>query len=164
MLPARARMRRQDEFRAALRGGRRAARRTVVVHSCIHSPDVVARESVFRPVDKPVVSALAVEPALVTPSPRVGVVVSKAVGSAVVRNRVKRRLRALMAARVPDLGAAFVVVRATPASATATSADLAADLDSALDAIAVMVGPGRPRSTAGRRVPGDRPARGETSA
>jgi len=53
--------------------------------------------------------------------PRVGFVVSKAVGNAVVRNRTKRRLRASVATRLtgiptgPDL-----VVRANPAAAEAT--------------------------------------------
>lgn len=50
-----------------------------------------------------------------------------------VRNRVKRRLRAQVAARLPEFEDGwFVVVRALPPSATATSAVLAADLDSAL--------------------------------
>lgn len=128
-------MRRSDEFRTALRGGRRVGRRTVVVHTCIHSGDIAARESGFRLVDNPVVTAPHPEPAPVTPSPRVGFVVSKAVGPAVVRNRVKRRLRALMRARLPRLGDALVVVRATPAAATASSAVLAEDLDSALAAV-----------------------------
>jgi ribonuclease P protein component len=64
---------------------------------------------------------------------KVGFVVSRAVGSSVVRSVVKRRLRAVMAARLdrlpPDL---LLVVRATPASALASSAELAADLDVAL--------------------------------
>ncbi len=67
---------------------------------------------------------------------RVGFVVSKAVGSAVVRNTVKRRLRALVRERLellPDAGLA--VVRANPASASASSQLLARDLDSALVAL-----------------------------
>lgn len=65
--------------------------------------------------------------------PRIGFVVSKAVGGAVVRNRVTRRLRHLGAARVDTLpGGAAVVVRALPAAAEATYAGLAADLDRAL--------------------------------
>lgn len=47
---------------------------------------------------------------------RVGFVVSKAVGNAVVRNRVKRRLRHLVAAR-PEVTGADVVVRALPPAA-----------------------------------------------
>jgi ribonuclease P protein component len=64
----------------------------------------------------------------------VGFVVSKAVGGAVVRNRTRRRLRALMAARLTRLPAgADVVVRANPAAADATSAQLAHDLDRLLE-------------------------------
>ena len=66
-------------------------------------------------------------------SGRVGFVVSRSVGGAVVRNRVKRRLRQLMAARLEGVGtSATLVVRANPPAAAATFADLAADLDSCL--------------------------------
>ncbi|GAA4835011.1 hypothetical protein GCM10023221_09870 [Luteimicrobium xylanilyticum] len=64
---------------------------------------------------------------------KVGFVVSKAVGNAVNRNLVKRRLRA---ASLRDLGmlpaGSSVVVRALPASAGATFDALADDLDGAL--------------------------------
>ncbi len=65
--------------------------------------------------------------------PRVGFVVSKAVGNSVVRHRVSRRLRHLVRDRLDRLppGSALVV-RALPASADATSAQLGGDLDSAL--------------------------------
>jgi ribonuclease P protein component len=57
-------------------------------------------------------------------------VVSRAVGSAVVRNRVKRRLRELMRGRIASLpGGCLLVLRAHPAAAGARQADLAADLD-----------------------------------
>jgi ribonuclease P protein component len=62
--------------------------------------------------------------------PRVGFVVSKAVGNAVVRNRTKRRLRSLV---VPLLGATpsgvDVVVRANPAAGSATFMDLQSALN-----------------------------------
>ncbi len=62
---------------------------------------------------------------------RVGFVVSKAVGNAVMRNRVKRKLRHLM---VPVLAAAPVsldyVIRALPRAATS---NLSETLDSALE-------------------------------
>lgn len=62
--------------------------------------------------------------------PVVGLVVSKAVGNAVVRNRVKRRLRALVRPRLDALGAGtLVVVRAQSAASVATSDQLARDLD-----------------------------------
>lgn len=57
--------------------------------------------------------------------PRVGFVVSRAVGNAVVRNRTKRRLRAVVASRLDGIPAGCdVVVRAQPAAATATFAQL----------------------------------------
>jgi ribonuclease P protein component len=59
--------------------------------------------------------------------------VSKAVGSAVVRNRVKRRLRAQVADRLDRVPAGVdLVVRANPASAGATSDELGQHLDRAL--------------------------------
>ena len=61
---------------------------------------------------------------------------SKAVGSAVVRNRTKRRLRALMAPRVRTVPAGYdVVIRANPAAAAATYDQLGADLDRLLPAV-----------------------------
>jgi ribonuclease P protein component len=64
---------------------------------------------------------------------RVGFVVNKAVGNAVLRNRVHRRLRAVMAARLPDLPlGSLTVVRALPPSASATYDELVADVDGAL--------------------------------
>jgi ribonuclease P protein component len=57
-------------------------------------------------------------------------VVSRAVGTAVTRNRVKRRLRHLVAAEFRELAAPVdLVVRALPA---AVDGDLAGDLDAAL--------------------------------
>lgn len=66
-------------------------------------------------------------------SPRAGLVVSGRIGSAVVRNTVKRRLRHLLASRLAGLPAGTdVVVRALPAAATASSARLGDALDVAL--------------------------------
>jgi len=62
-----------------------------------------------------------------------GFAVSKAVGGAVVRNRVKRRLRAIMAAILSTLPeGARVVVRALPGSATATFGELNAEVRGAV--------------------------------
>jgi ribonuclease P protein component len=62
-----------------------------------------------------------------------GFAVSKAVGGAVVRNRVKRRLRAILSGRLSSLpDGAAVVVRALPPAATASFDDLARDVDLAL--------------------------------
>ena len=90
-------------FQTAVRTGRRAGSRTLVVHLAVSDRDGDA--------------------------PRVGFVVSKAVGNAVVRNRVKRRLRHLAREIVSTLpGSAVHVVRALPAAATASSRELGADL------------------------------------
>ena len=60
----------------------------------------------------------------------IGLVVSRAVGSAVVRTRVKRRLRALLADRIESVPpGVLLVVRANPAASAASSRALAADLD-----------------------------------
>jgi len=68
--------------------------------------------------------------------PRVGFVVSKAVGGAVVRNRVKRRLRAQLAARLHRIPAGTdVVIRANPVAAQAISADLGREIDRLLDRV-----------------------------
>jgi ribonuclease P protein component len=76
---------------------------------------------------------LQTEPAPAARAARAGFVVSKAVGPAVVRNLVRRRLRHLMRERLPALPAdTDVVVRATPSAATLGYEALAVDLDTAL--------------------------------
>jgi ribonuclease P protein component len=63
---------------------------------------------------------------------QVGFTVSKAVGNAATRNRVKRRLRHLTREHLPALeglpGRAALVVRALPPAADASYATLGADL------------------------------------
>ena len=114
VLPLANRMRLGQDFDTAVRRGRRAGRRTLVVHAAVTSAE--AGQSLGE--QKPVL---------------VGLVVSRAVGSAVVRNRVKRRLRAAMRPRVAHLPpGALVVLRANPAAGGASMADLTADLDAAL--------------------------------
>jgi ribonuclease P protein component len=69
-------------------------------------------------------------------APRVGFVVSKAVGPAVTRNLVKRRLRHLARARLGVLPAgSMLVVRALPAAASAGYEDLAQELDRCLSKV-----------------------------
>ena len=81
------------------------------------------------------------QPAPSGPPSRVGFVVSKAVGNAVVRNRVKRRLRHLALARLPLLPAgARLVVRALPPAAAAAYADLGVELDRCLGKVGVGAG------------------------
>ena len=95
-----------------VRRGRRAGSRTLVVHLATGEGDAV----------------------------RIGFVVSKAVGQAVIRNRVKRRLRHLAReqlssteARLP--GSAVLVVRALPAAAAASYPELRADLARCLERV-----------------------------
>ena len=107
MLPAAHRLTDPAAFSSTVRAGRRAGSRTLVVH--VHT------------------DGMSLHP------PRVGLVVGKAVGNAVVRNRVKRRLRHQV---LPLLGTlppgASVVLRALPAAGPASSAELAEELTSAL--------------------------------
>ena len=68
--------------------------------------------------------------------PRAGFVVNRSVGMAVVRNRVRRRLRVLVREYLSSLpGGSLLVVRAHPQAATARQADLAADLDLVINAL-----------------------------
>jgi len=99
-------MTRGAEFGSTVRGGRRAAQPALVAHVVLGTG---------------------------TGQTRVGFVVSKAVGPAVDRNRVKRRLRHLMRDRVSAVPAGSrVVVRALPSASTQSSATLADQLDAAL--------------------------------
>lgn len=66
---------------------------------------------------------------------------SKAVGNAVTRTRVKRRLRARAAEVLPHIPAGTdVVIRANPAAAAATSAELGAALRHCLRDLVVEEG------------------------
>ena len=65
--------------------------------------------------------------------PRIGLVVSKAVGNSVVRHRVSRQLRHIAYENMRTLPSGYdVVIRALPSSATSSSEDLAKDVQSAL--------------------------------
>ena len=89
---------------------------------------------------------LVVHAALTTPTrpPRVGFVVSKAVGNSVVRHRVVRRLRALVAARLEQVPPGWdLVVRAQPGASAATSAALGEDLDRAMTRVLPVTDPAR---------------------
>jgi ribonuclease P protein component len=76
-------------------------------------------------------STAAAGPSAAEPDVRVGFVVSKAVGNAVTRNRVKRRLRHLTAEVLPTTPPGTrAVVRALPRAAT-NPAEVGTDLDKA---------------------------------
>ncbi|RHW26385.1 ribonuclease P protein component [Nocardioides immobilis] len=109
MLPADHRLTRPEQFRRAVKAGRRSGARTLVTHLAVGDDAAAGRA-------------------------RIGFVVSKAVGPAVVRNKVKRRLRHAARARTALLpGGALLVVRAQPAAAAASYEELVADLDRCLD-------------------------------
>jgi len=117
VLPPELRLTDGASFQQTVRAGKRAGSRTVVVHLAqrVAAPDG-------------------------STGPRVGFVVSKAVGNAVVRNRVKRRLRHLAREHMSSLpGSAALVVRALPASATASSAELSGDLTRCLARVGAAV-------------------------
>jgi ribonuclease P protein component len=79
------------------------------------------------------------------PADRVGFVVSKAVGGAVVRNRVKRRLRHLVARELADGSSVRdVVVRALPAASSAPGR-VETDLASAWAQAMHRLSPGKTR-------------------
>ena len=107
VLPRSLRMRSSKDFRRTTRRGVRASRPTLVVHA-----------------------------AHLDGGARVGFVVGTAVGNAVTRNRVKRRLRHLAAAQVADTpngigpGNIGIVVRALPRAAT-NPAEVPTDFGSA---------------------------------
>lgn len=64
-----------------------------------------------------------------TESPRFGVIVSRQVGSAVTRNTIRRRLKAVCAEALPSIrGGASIVIRALPSAATIDYATLRADV------------------------------------
>jgi ribonuclease P protein component len=105
VLPPENRLRRSADFRHALKAGRRCKARTLVVH-------------LAEPRDR-------------CQDVRIGFVVAKGVGGAVVRNRVRRRLRHAIRSELPHLaatGGLDIVVRATPPAADAAFGALRADL------------------------------------
>jgi len=101
-------MRSGEDFRATVRRGAKAVRPTLVTHVVL-----------------PAGSEAGVT--------FVGFVVSRSIGSSVERNRVKRRLRHLMRARMSDVpDGSRIVIRALPTAKGASSTSLADDLDQAL--------------------------------
>ena len=109
MLPAVARMRRSAEFTLTVKRGIRAGKPLLAGHLLIGPADEQAR---------------------------VGFIVRREVGPAVVRNRVKRRLRHLARRRLTSLpGGSLLVLRANPRAATARQEDLAAELDLVIAAL-----------------------------
>jgi ribonuclease P protein component len=113
VLSVRHRLRHPADFSAVLRHGIRAGREALVVHLLLDDASAPTR---------------------------VGFVVPRAVGNAVVRNHVTRRLRALCAARIDPIeeispgfpAGARVVIRALPTAADTSYAALGSQLDAAI--------------------------------
>jgi ribonuclease P protein component len=100
-------MRRRRDFTAAVRRGSRSGRKLLTGHLLVPAAGAAGEDC----------------------PPRAGFVVSRAVGIAVVRNRVRRRLRVLVREYLSSLPrGSLLVVRAHPQAATASQADLAAEL------------------------------------
>ena len=110
VLPAHQRLTSPATFREVVRRGRRCGGPTLVAHLLV--PDERPRHS-----------------------PRIGLVVSRAVGPAVTRNLVKRRLRHLVRERLDQLPAgSMLVLRALPPAAAASYDELGAELSRCLHA------------------------------
>lgn len=100
------------DFSRTMRGGRKSGSRTLVVHAHRPEPNAAAPR---------------------VGGPRFGLTVSKAVGNAVIRHRVARRLRHICLELAAELDPQLdLVVRALPRAAHADSATLLADLRKAL--------------------------------
>lgn len=106
-----------------MRSGRRCGRHDVVVHI----------NALPRFVDSEAFSTDAKAQVLDRTGPRVGLIVSTAVGNAVVRHRVARRLRHVAGALLADIDPGTdIVLRALPGAATASSQELERQIVSAL--------------------------------
>ena len=108
MLPAQYRMTRSTDFGLTVSRGVRAVQPDLVVHALKSSDDGAG-------------------------VPKIGLVVSKSIGTAVQRHRVSRRLRHVARGVIDDLGPGDkVVIRALPSSRNAISARLEQELRTAL--------------------------------
>lgn len=96
---------RGDDFRRVVRTGRRAGGPLAVVHRA--KPEAAVS--------------------------RFGFIVSKQVGNAVVRNRVKRRLSEIVRAELDTLETADIVIRALPAAGQADFATLRSGISALLE-------------------------------
>jgi ribonuclease P protein component len=120
VLPEPYRLHHRADFSRTVRRGQRVGRRDLVVHVLL--PDEPRGVAVPEDLSDRIHPD---RPAARIGGPRFGLIVSKAVGTAVVRHRVARRLRHICAGLVADLPPAVdIVIRALPGAADAPSAEL----------------------------------------
>lgn len=121
MLPASQRLRRSTDFAHTTRSGIRCKSGVIVLHALLSHNDVGAVNSGA------------------TAPPRVGVVVNKAVGNAVQRHRVARRIRHAMREFIPQINnEALIVLRALPGAGERSWPLLIADLHAVLSRAGLM--------------------------
>jgi ribonuclease P protein component len=119
VLAAAHRLRDSDAFRRTVKSGRRAGGAALVVHLLLDASGAPGS------------------------APRVGLVVGKSVGNAVIRNRVKRQLRHLVRDRLTELPeSSELVIRALPPAAAMGSTELGAELGRCLERVD-LAGPRR---------------------
>lgn len=108
------RVTRGDDYRRIVRNGFRVGGAASIAHAVLHVGDESAEP----------------DPA------RFGFIISKAVGGAVTRNLVRRRMKSIVERRLATgFTGADVVFRALPASADTTFAELASEMDRQLDRV-----------------------------
>lgn len=133
------RLKSHRDFTTVLRRRRRVSSHDLVIHYLI--PDSVAVTSL------PVQGDQAGCDDLVQDRRRMGLAVSKSVGNAVTRNKVKRRFRQLARAKEGLLPSCCdLVIRAKPGAADVPFRDLDQQMDRLFRDLTLRVGGGRPVS------------------
>ncbi|OCF90676.1 ribonuclease P protein component [Nocardia brasiliensis] len=130
MLPEPYRLHHRADFSRTVRRGQRIGRRDLVVHVHTHGYDGVVDMNERH--GDPDGASIRVG------GPRFGLIVSKAVGNAVIRHRVARRLRHMCHQMISELPSdTDVVIRALPGAANASSAELLRQMRAALRKLGV---------------------------
>ncbi|PRI12329.1 ribonuclease P protein component [Leucobacter massiliensis] len=116
-MPARQhRVIRGEDYRRVVRAGRRVGGAFCITHALVRSEGEAAR---------------------------FGFIVSKAVGNAVTRNLIRRRMKTVAERRLSDgFTGIDVVFRALPAAATASFRELEREMDRAIDRVQRELAPG----------------------